>query len=160
MECPNEAGCGGKFSKKGIDKLIGNETNIVTILHNIQSEYNHLPKNILEQLSEKINIPLSHLYRLATFYKAFSLKPKGNCHLRVCKGTACHVREAQKVVDKLESILGIKGGEATKDLKFSLETVNCLGVCALGPVVVINEEYFGQMTPAKAEKLIKEYKEK
>lgn len=143
-----------------LTRIINNEPNLVTILHNIQEKYNYLPKEALEGVSAKLNIPLSHIYRLATFYKAFSLKPKGNYHIKVCKGTACHVREAQKVITKLESMLQISAGETTKDKRFSLETVNCLGVCALGPVIMVNDEYFGEMAPAKAEKLIKEYKEK
>jgi len=106
-----------------------------------------------------MDIPLSRVYEVATFYNAFSLKPRGEHIVKICMGTACHVRGASAIQDKMERTLNIKPGETTADKKFSLETVNCVGACALGPVVVINTEYHGQMTMAKVDKVIGKLKE-
>ena len=103
-------------------------------------------------------MPLARVYGLATFYKAFSLKPKGKNVIMVCLGTACHVRGGPKLVDKIEQYLKIKGGETTPDGLFTLETVNCLGACALGPLMVINGHYYGKMAPSKVEKVLNEIK--
>ena len=101
-----------------------------------------------------MNVPFSRVYEAATFYTAFSLKPRGKNIVKICMGTACHVRGAAALQDKFERTLGIKPGETTKDNKFSLETVNCVGACALGPVVVINTDYHGQVTMKKIDKII------
>jgi NADH:ubiquinone oxidoreductase subunit E len=101
-----------------------------------------------------MKVPFSRVYEAATFYTAFSLKPRGKNIVKICMGTACHVRGAASLQDKLERTLGIKPGETTKDNKFSLETVNCVGACALGPVVVINTDYHGQVTMKKIDKII------
>ena len=105
-------------------------------------------------------MPLTRIYRIATFYNAFSLTPRGKYLINVCLGTACHVRGAARVVDRLKMYLGIDVGEMTKDRLFSLQTVNCLGACALGPIVVIGNEYHGQITPGKVESTIKKYRKK
>jgi len=132
---------------------------LISILQDIQAEFNYLPKESLLRVKEKLNIPLTEMLRIATFYKSFSLEPRGRHLIEVCQGTACHVRGGARILERIEKFLGIKPGQTTKDLKFTLKTVNCLGACALGPLVVIDEEYFGKITPAKAEKLLKEYKE-
>ena len=115
---------------------------------------------MLEYVAQRLDIPLSKIYYLSTFYRAFSLEPRGKHLINVCLGTACHVRGAARLVDRLESDLGISAGKTTADLTFSLETVNCLGACALGPVVVIDGEYFGQMGPEQVDDLLQKYRKK
>ncbi len=147
---------------KGIDRLLKkhhhDQSAIIAILQDLQGEENYLPEKDLGYISEKLSIPLSKIYRIATFYNAFSLKPRGKYLVNVCMGTACHVRGGEKVLDRLKAELGIEVGEMTKDGLFTLETVNCLGACALGPVVVVGEDYHGQMTSAKVRSTIQKYK--
>ncbi len=126
-------------------------------LQRIQAKYNYLPKGELMRLRDKLEIPISQLYGLATFYKAFSLKPRGRFLVSVCMGTACHVRRSEGILEEIQRILNIKPGETSEDLQFSLETVNCLGACALGPLMVINEEYHGSMTTKKVGTVLKKY---
>jgi NADH-quinone oxidoreductase subunit E len=130
---------------------------LVDILQDIQSSIGYLPKEALEETAEGLDIPLSRVYSVATFFKAFSLTPRGRNLVSVCMGTACHVRGADKVLASVEEQLGIKNGETTKDLKFTLETVNCVGACALGPVVIVGEDYHGEMTPEGVVSVLKEY---
>ena len=120
---------------------------LVDILQDTQAEIGYLPKEALEEVSRGLEVPQSRVYSVATFFKAFSLKPRGRHLINVCMGTACHVRGAVKVLEKVEQELGIKTGETTGDLKFTLETVNCVGSCALGPMVIIGEDYHGEMSP-------------
>jgi NADH-quinone oxidoreductase subunit E len=135
--------------KHGSDKSA-----IIAVLQDIQEALNYLPKEALKTAAKALNMPLSRVYEVATFYTAFSLKPRGEHVVKICMGTACHVRGASAIQDKLERTLGIKPGQTTTDMKYSLETVNCVGACALGPVVVINTEYHGQVTMAKVDKII------
>lgn len=138
-----------------IDREAGEEGSIISALEKIQQHYRYLPKEALILASQRLGVPLSQAYAVATFYNAFSLKPKGKHCLHVCMGTACHVRGSQLVLDRMETKLGIAAGETTPDKLFSLETVNCVGACALGPIVVADDEYSGQMTLEKADRLIK-----
>jgi NADH-quinone oxidoreductase subunit E len=138
-----------------IDREAVNEGSIISALEKIQQHYRYLPKEALILASQRLGVPLSQAYAVATFYNAFSLKPKGKHCLHVCMGTACHVRGSQLVLDRMETKLGIAAGETTSDKLFSLETVNCVGACALGPIVVADDEYSGQMTLEKADRLIK-----
>ncbi|MBI2252925.1 MAG: NADH-quinone oxidoreductase subunit NuoE [Armatimonadetes bacterium] len=133
---------------------------IIGILQDLQAKENYLSKENLEYLSRELNISQGELYHLATFYKAFSLKPRGKHIFNVCLGTACHVRGGANIKEKLERDLGIKAGETTPDKQFTLETVNCLGCCAQGPVVVLDEEYHGEMNTAKVNKILKNIKDK
>ena len=135
-------------------------SSIIAILQDLQEKENYLPEEDLEYLSERLSMSLTRIYRIATFYNAFSLTPRGKYLVNVCLGTACHVRGAARVLDRIKMYLGIDVGEMTKDKVFSLEEVNCLGACALGPIVVIGDEYHGQMTPAKVESTIKKYRKK
>lgn len=130
---------------------------LISILQDIQAEYNYLPKETLIHVAEKLDIPLIQVYRVATFFKTFSLKPRGKHLINVCLGTACHVRNAVRVKEKIERELGIKAGDTTDDLNFTLETVNCLGACALGPIVVVDGEYHGQMNTVKVDKVLAKY---
>jgi len=144
--------------KQKIDKILeshsSNAGSLVPILQEISQEFNYLPEKILVYLSLRIDIPLSRLYNVATFYKAFSLEPRGKHLITVCLGTACHVRGAPRILEELERVLNIKDGETTADGNFTLETVNCLGACALGPIVTGDGEYHGNMTIAKISKMI------
>lgn len=130
---------------------------LIQVLLEIQSENNWLPKAALERVSERLQVPLTRIQHIATFYKAFSLVPKGRHGVHICMGTACHVRGATRVLDAVQDQIGIKPGETDLDLKFSLETVNCLGCCALGPVVEIDGKTHGKMTPGATAGVLKNY---
>ena len=130
---------------------------LVSILQDIQEEYNYLPRESLKQVSKTLDVPFSQLYSIATFFKALRLTPRGRHLINVCLGTACHVRGAVKVLEAMEREIGIKSGGTTDDLEFTLETVNCVGACALGPVVIADGEYHGQMKTEKVKDILKEY---
>jgi len=136
------------------------ESSLVSILQDIHETFNYLPEDILTHVACTMDLPLSRVYNIATFYKAFSLKPRGKHIITVCMGTACHVRGAPRILEELERVLGLKEGETSEDKSFTLETVACLGACALGPIVVADSEYKGNMTIAKANKLITAMKKK
>lgn len=140
-----------------IDKYGGEASSLIQVLLQIQSENHWLPREALERVSERLQVPLTRIQHIATFYKAFSLVPKGRHAVHVCMGTACHVRGAQRLLDTVQDITGIKPGETDQDLKFSLETVNCLGCCALGPVMEIDGKTFGKMSPSEAAEALKKY---
>jgi NADH:ubiquinone oxidoreductase subunit E len=128
------------------------------MLQAIQRRYNYLPEPALKYLSEKIDIPLTEIYGVATFYKTFSIKPRGRNILSVCLGTACHVREASKVMESVQEKLNTPSGETTQDGRFTVETVRCLGCCSHGPVVKINEEIHSGIDLNKIDKILDEYK--
>ena len=142
-----------------IERYAGKESSILAILQDIQAKEKYLPKETLEHLGEQLHIPLSKIYRIATFFRAFSLMPRGRHEIIACLGTACHVRGGQRIVDQFTMELGIRSGETTPDRNFTLETVNCLGVCAAGPVVAIDGQYFGKMSPIKVEETIKKFRQ-
>ncbi len=141
-----------------LGKYEADESSLIAILQDIQEEYSYLPKEALVQVSKEMNVPLSRVLSLATFFKAFSLKPKGKHPVHICLGTACHVRGAQLVLEKFEREMGIKSGETSEDLLFSLDAVRCLGCCGLAPVVQVGEEVHGKITPAKVAGVVKKYK--
>lgn len=142
-----------------LDKSIEKHGNfLIPILQDIQEKYRYLPEECLIIIAERLQIPLIEVYGVATFYQSFSLIPKGEHIITVCLGTACYIRGGTNMVDVLTKELNIIPGETTKDKKFSLETVNCLGCCAIGPMVLIDDEYYGEMTPPKVIKLIKTLK--
>jgi NADH-quinone oxidoreductase subunit E len=130
---------------------------LVSILQDVQAEYNYLPRQALEQVSRSLDVALSQVYSVGTFFKAFSLKPRGRHLINVCLGTACHVRGAVRILETVERELGIKQGETTADLKYTLERVNCVGACALGPIVIIDGEYSGGMKIEKVKPLLGSY---
>lgn len=140
-----------------IDKYPTKRSVLIQLLLDIQGEFNWISQEAIQSVSERLQIPLSQIYRVASFYKAMSLTPRGRHVINVCLGTACHVRGATRIIDKLEDSLGTKTGETTGDNKFTLERVNCLGCCALGPVVLVDKDYHGKMTPAKVESVLKDY---
>ena len=127
---------------------------LIAILEEIQGEYGYLPEDSLRIVSNEIGRPLVDVYSVATFYRSFSLKPRGKHLVCACLGTACHVRGAPRIVEELKQQLGIKPGETTPDKEFSLETVNCLGACALGPVVVIDGNYFSNVRKSRVSQLL------
>ena len=140
-----------------IDKHHGQASNLLQILLDIQSENSWLPKETLTRVSEKLDVPLNRIQHITTFYKAFSLVPKGRHKVHICVGTACHVRGATRILDTVEEATGIKPGETDLELKFSLETVNCLGCCALGPVMEVDGKVHGKMSPVKTSEVLKIY---
>ncbi|MGB6874325.1 MAG: NAD(P)H-dependent oxidoreductase subunit E [Dehalococcoidia bacterium] len=141
-----------------IDKYAGEEGVLIQLLLDVQRELNWVPKEVVQRISERLQVPLSQIYRVASFYKSMSLKPRGRHLVNVCfLGTACHVRGGPRLMDRIRDVLGINPGETTRDMKFTLERVNCLGCCALGPVVVVDGEYHGKIMPAKAEEILKSY---
>jgi NADH-quinone oxidoreductase subunit E len=140
-----------------IDKHQGDSSALIQVLLEIQREKRWLPQEALQEVSKKLNVPLNRIQQVVTFYKAFSLIPKGRHEIHVCTGTACHVRGAPRLLDAVQDLTGIRPGETDSDLKFSLETVGCVGCCALGPVMIIDGEYHGKMAPAKSEDVLKNY---
>jgi len=134
----------------------GNRDGLVSILQDIQSEYHYLPEDALRVVAGQLDLQLIQVYGVATFFKAFSLKPRGEHIVSVCLGTACHVRRAPAVLDEIKRRLGMEPGETTEDMRFTLETVNCLGACALGPIMVVDGKYHGQMSPGKVKKVLKQ----
>lgn len=138
------------------DLLDGGDGSLMNVLERIQARYRYLPEDALILVSERLGVPLSQTYSVATFYNAFSLKPKGRHIINVCLGTACIVRGSRRVLERISDKLGIQPGETTADGEFTLETVNCLGACALGPIVVVDGDHYGKMTAGTAEKLLAE----
>ncbi len=128
-----------------VDKYNGDEGMLIQILQDVQNEYRWLPKDAIVRVCKKLGIPISRAYRIATFYTAFSLEPRGRHLVNVCLGTACHVRGGARILEKLEQSLDITAGRTTSDQKYSLERVNCLGCCALGPVITVDEEAHGRL---------------
>jgi len=131
---------------------------LITILQDVQAEYNYLPRKALIIVSQALKVPLIDIISVATFYSAFSLEPRGEHTVTVCMGTACHVRGGPKILEEFERRLKIEAGHTTEDKQFTLETVACLGCCAIGPVVVVDNDYYAQTTIRKVLPILKEYK--
>jgi NADH-quinone oxidoreductase subunit E len=140
-----------------IDEHNGEASSLIQVLLDVQSENHWLPKDVLDRISDRLDVPLSLVQHITTFYKAFSLVPKGRHQVHVCLGTACHVRGAPRVLDTVQDLTGLKPGETDLDLKFSLETVNCLGCCALGPVIEVDGKTHGNVSTAQTENVLKSY---
>jgi len=137
-----------------IDKYGRDASSLILVLQDIQALYRYLPREALQYLSEQLNAPLAKIYNVATFFKAFSLKPKGEHVVCVCMGTACHVRGAPRILDDISRQLDLEPNATSKDEKFTLETVNCLGSCALGPLVVVDDQYIGHATATKMKQIL------
>lgn len=140
-----------------IDKHLCEPSSLIQVLLDIQSENHWLPKQALDRVGERLQVPMSRIQHIATFYKAFSLVPKGRHEVHICMGTACHVRGAARVLDTVQDLTGIKPGETDLDLKFSVETVNCLGCCALGPVMEVDGKTHGKMSPSETADVLNHY---
>ena len=138
-----------------IDRHHGEASSLIQILLDIQVENNWLPKGALTRVSERLAVPMSRIQHITTFYKTFSLVPKGRHEVHVCMGTACHVRGAQTILEVVEEVTGVKPGETDAELNFSVETVNCLGCCALGPVMVVDGEYHGNVDRTETSQVLK-----
>jgi len=149
---------------ENIDKIIkkyeGKPGAIISVLEDIQETQGYLPQHILEEISEKMDVPLSRLFSMATFYSAFSLKPRGKHTMYVCLGTACHVRGGARITKGLTKQLGVKPGDTTEDRNFTLETLRCIGCCSLAPVIKVdNDDVYGYNTVDKIRGIIDKYKE-
>ncbi len=138
-----------------VERYRSGKSSVTGVMQDISQEYGYLPEEVLQEVSRLIEVPISIFYSLATFYSSFRLEPIGKKHICACVGTACHVRGASQVVDTLERDLQIAPGETSKDGNFTLETVNCVGACALGPLVTVNGEYHGKMDQKKITRLVK-----
>jgi NADH-quinone oxidoreductase subunit E len=140
-----------------IDKHHGKSSSLIQVLLEVQRDNRWLPKEALMMISDRLQVPLSRTLHIASFYKAFSFMPKGRHEVHICMGTACHVRGADRVLETVQDETGIKPGETDLDLKFSLETVNCLGCCALGPVLEINGKTHGKVSPGNTADVLENY---
>jgi NADH-quinone oxidoreductase subunit E len=145
---------------KAIEKHGSDRTYLIQILHEVQREYRYLPETALRNIAAMLDISLVDVYGVATYFRSFSLEPKGKHMVTCCMGTACHVRNSGGVLDEAKRVLGVNAGETTEDMLFSLETVNCLGACAMGPIVVIDDKYHGEMTPSKVKKVLRDVETK
>ena len=141
-----------------VDKHRDNPGPILPILHDVNATFNYLPEAVLRLVSKEMDMPLSKIFRIATFYNLFSLTPVGKYKITVCTGTACHVRGAEGIIEAFEPLLGIKCGETTEDMMFTLEEVRCIGCCGLAPVLTVNEDVQGPMTKKKVPELLKDIK--
>ena len=137
-----------------IDKHQEKRTALISIWHEIQDKYNHLPEEALRKVASRLRMDLNDLYGVATFYKSFSLTAKGKHSVTLCLGTACHVRGGPRILREMKNLLKIEPGQTTEDRKFSLNVVNCLGVCAIGPVMFVDGKFYGEMNPVKAKRII------
>ena len=142
---------------KIIDRYSDKQGILIQLLLDIQDEFNWIPEEAIVRISERLQVPVSQIYRIASFYKVMSLDPIGRHLIQVCLGTACHVRGGPKILDKVEECLKIKTGGTTSDMKFTLRRVNCLGCCALGPVMVVDNDYHGKITTAKVKEVLESY---
>jgi len=151
-----------EYSK--VDKIIESYScegsALIAILQEIENLYGYLPAWALRRVSERLNVPMIQVYGVASFYDAFHLTPRGKHLIRVCLGTACYLRGSARVLEALEKELDIKSGETTPDLRFSLQSVHCVGACALAPVMVVGERYFDKMTPTKVRSVLKRVQSK
>jgi NADH-quinone oxidoreductase subunit E len=143
---------------KIIDKYAKEKGVLIQLLLDIQRQCSWISKDAIMEISARLKIPVSEIYRVASFYTALSLKPRGRHLVRVCSGTACYVRGGPRILDEVERTLTVKSGETTADKRFSLETVNCLGCCALGPVIEIDGQYHGRLSTAAVRELLSKYK--
>ena len=141
-----------------IDKYNAEKSSLIGIFQDIQAEWRYLPREAIARVVERLGIPITQAYMVATFYKSFSLVPRGEHEIHVCLGTACHLRGGQRLVENFERTLNVKAGETTTDMKFTLETVNCLGACALAPLVRVDQKNYGKMSGDRVTKIIKEYR--
>ncbi|HUU00663.1 MAG TPA: NAD(P)H-dependent oxidoreductase subunit E [Myxococcota bacterium] len=140
-----------------IDRHKRDPAALLAILQDIQAEENYLPKEDIKTVAKKLDLPLSRVYSLATFFSSFSLQPRGKHICTVCLGTACHVRGASSLVDHIGRELDVRAGSTTADMQVTLETVNCVGACAMGPLLIMDDEYHGNMTVSKLDRLLKPF---
>ncbi len=156
-----EAGPNQEFDLDLVDSIVepylGRQEMAIPILQAAQEQFGYLPRPVLERIARKMNIPVSRLFGLVTFYAQFKLQPRGRNIIRVCKGTACHIQGGQKIGERIQEVLGIEVGQTTPDLCFTLEEVACIGACALAPVMMINDQPHGRLTPDRIKNILKQY---
>lgn len=162
MSLESQCCCGGENKEKiKIDEILtkfaGQKGALIPILQEVQALYNYLPKDVLEYIASQTKTPISQIYGVVTFYSQFHLNPRGRNIIRVCQGTACHVRGGKAILQAVEKQLGIKAGHTTEDLRFTLETVACIGACGLAPVMQINEDTHGRLTTEKLPAILSKY---
>ena len=137
----------------------GNKEELIPILQEAQEQFRYLPSEVMLEIADFLKVPPSTVFGVSTFYAQFKLTPSGRSTVRVCRGTACHVRGVSRILDEVQKQLGIKPGETTDDLEYSLETIACFGSCALAPVMVVDDNVYGRMTPTKAKEILGDTKE-
>ena len=142
---------------KILSKYKGQEGVLISVLQEVQAEFGWIPREAIKRIADALKVSLGRVYGVLTFYAQFYLTPRGRNTVRACRGTACYIRGAKSVLRTIEQTLGIREGETTNDFKFSLETVACLGACAMGPVMVVNRTYFGKMASRKVEAILRQY---
>ncbi len=130
---------------------------LIPFLQEIQNAYGYLPPRVLNELSSRTSIPASRIYGVATFYEQFYLEPRGRHTIRCCRGTACHVRSGSGIIEAIQNVLNVAPGETTEDMRFTFETVACLGTCFLAPVIMVNKDYYGNLTPNKIQGILEKY---
>jgi NADH-quinone oxidoreductase subunit E len=140
-----------------VEPYLSKKEMVIPVLQKVQEHYGYLPRPAMEGVSRLMRIPLSRLYGVATFYAQFKMKPRGRNIIRVCKGTACHIQGSPKIAERIEEILGVQSGETTDDLRFTLEEVACIGACALAPVIMVNDNPHGRLTPDKVKAVLDSY---
>ncbi|MBM4338464.1 MAG: NAD(P)H-dependent oxidoreductase subunit E [Deltaproteobacteria bacterium] len=143
-----------------VDRHQEKRTALISILHDVQDRYKYLPIEALKVVASRLRMDINEVYGVATFYKSFTLVPQGKHSITLCLGTACHVRGGPKILRELKSLLRIEPGQTTPDKQFSLNVVNCLGVCAIGPVMMVDQKFYGEMTSIKAKKIIEKINNK
>jgi NADH-quinone oxidoreductase E subunit len=145
-------------TKEKLDRILSkyqkNKDELITIMEEVQDEFGYLPKDVMAEISKYLRVPESNIYGVATFYALFKLKPSGKKVIRVCRGTACHVKGGARIIAELEQRLGIKAGETTADGEYTLETVACIGACALAPNITIGKDLYGLLTPQKVAEVL------
>jgi len=141
-----------------LSRYEGETADLIPVLQDIQDEYSYLPKDELKEVAKRLGVPLTQIFSVATFFKMFSLLPKGRHQIKVCLGTTCHLRGGQRLLESVGHRLGVEAGYTTKDMQFSLDTVGCLGSCAQAPVVMIDDKYFARVTVDKVPKILKPFK--
>jgi len=140
-----------------VEPYLGRKEMVIPILQKVQEDFGYLPRPAMEHVATRMHIPLSRLYGVTTFYAQFKLKPRGRNIIRVCKGTACHIQGSPKISERIEETLDVESGETTDDLRFTLEEVACIGCCALAPVIMVNDDPHGRLTPDKVKEILDSY---
>jgi len=143
-----------------VDKYEEKRTALISILHDVQDRYRYLPEDALKMVASRLHVDINEIYGVATFYKSFSLVPRGKHCITLCLGTACHVRGGPKILRELKGLLHIEPRQTTVDRQFSLNVVNCLGVCAIGPVMMVDGKFYGEMNPVRAKRIVEKINKK
>ena len=162
--CKGNASAGAEVRPEAVKEILERfdhrVDSLIMILQDIQEMYRYLPEKALRTVAEDLGLPMSQLYEVATFYRSFSLEPRGTHEVKVCLGTACHLRGGPVILENLERELGVKAGQTTADREFTLETVNCVGACALAPLVLVDSDYHGETRPSTVKDILSRYSEK